>query len=161
MSKKRRRRRNMWSVATKSSCLSVELIVCNDILLCTMAMLILCMMCDDCMQLDKYRGEEGYVVLCRTAVRMVRKEEVVKSVQPSSSRRVETACILSWGRDKKIAEETHQAESVRERGEWLGLRCERRERVREVRRRERRIPAMVCEGREGSRESSLQLVVHI
>ena len=60
---------------------------------------------------------------------------------------------LSWGRERKTAEETHQVESGRDRGGVsYGLRWERRERVREVRRRERSRPSHVCQGRGGRRD---------
>ena len=47
-----------------------------------------------------------------------------------------------------MAEEMHQVESGRDRGDlWLGLRWDVRQRVREARRRENRRPSQVCKGR--------------
>ena len=47
-----------------------------------------------------------------------------------------------------MAEEMHQVESSRDRGDlWLGLRWDVRQRVREGRRRENRRPKQVCKGR--------------
>ena len=47
-----------------------------------------------------------------------------------------------------MAEEMHQVESSRDRGDlWLGLRWDVRQREREARRRENRRPIQVCKGR--------------
>ena len=47
-----------------------------------------------------------------------------------------------------MAEEMHQVESGRDRGDlWLGLRWDVRQRVKEVRRRENKRPRQVCKGR--------------
>ena len=55
---------------------------------------------------------------------------------------------MSWGNERKIAEEMHQVESSGDRGDlWVGLRWDVRQREREARRRENRRPIQVCKGR--------------